>query len=151
MTVRTMLALLIGGFVGTVLRALLADAWVHDPTTWPGATFAANVAGAFALGVVVAVLAVRPTASLHWRPLLGTGLCGGLTTFSTLQLELVRMLDADAIGLAAAYLIASVVVGLLAVVIGLRVGAAMPAPALVEIAVASGTGDAPADGERRRG
>ncbi|MFA4927268.1 MAG: fluoride efflux transporter CrcB [Patulibacter sp.] len=119
---RTLTALLVGGFVGTVLRALLADAWVHDPAAWPWATFVVNVGGALLLGVVVATLRTRPAASLHWRPLLGTGLCGGLTTFSTLQLELVRMAEADAVGLAAAYLAASLALGLLAVAIGLRLG-----------------------------
>lgn len=125
---RTLAALLVGGFIGTVLRATLADAWVHDPAAWPWATFTVNVAGASLLGIVVAMLRVRPAASLYWRPLLGTGVCGGLTTFSTLQLELVRMADADAVGLAAAYLAASLAVGLLAVGVGLRVGAAVPGP-----------------------
>jgi CrcB protein len=136
-------ALLAGGFVGTVLRALLLDAWVHDPASWPWATFAVNVAGAFALGAVVAVLRARPRASLTWRPLLGTGLCGGLTTFSTLQLELVRMVDQGAVGLAGAYLVASVVLGLLAVVAGLRLGGAVPgsAGAAAPVAVAASMGD----------
>lgn len=147
---RTLTALLVGGFVGTVLRALLADAWVHDPTAWPWATFVVNVVGALLLGIVVALLRTRPTASLSWRPLLGTGLCGGLTTFSTMQLELVRMVDADAVGLAVAYLAASVVLGLLAVVAGLRLGAAMPAPAVITVGVGVSGGDG-ADGSRGRG
>ncbi len=135
---RTVAALLAGGFVGTVLRALAVDAWVHDPASWPWATFATNVAGALALGAVVAVLAARPTASLAWRPLLGTGLCGGLTTFSTLQLELVRMVDGGAVGLACAYVAISVVIGLGAVVLGLRLGAAVPGPAVVGVPVGAG-------------
>lgn len=154
MTARTLTALLVGGFVGTLLRALLADAWVHDPTVWPWATFVVNVVGALLLGVVVATLRTRPAASLHWRPLLGTGLCGGLTTFSTLQLELVRMAEADAVGLAVAYLAASLALGLLAVVAGLRLGATMPGPEPIEsdVPVAAGSG-APLglDAERGRG
>lgn len=144
MTARTVLALLVGGFVGTVLRALLSDAWVHDPTAWPWATFTVNVLGALLLGAVVATLRTRPTASLYWRPLLGTGLCGGLTTFSTLQLELVRMVEADATGLAAAYLVASVTAGLLAVGAGLRLGGALPGPAAADDVVEI-SGRAPAE------
>lgn len=154
LSLRTLIALLVGGFVGTVLRALLADAWVHDPSTWPWATLSVNVVGALLLGIVVALLRTRPTASLYWRPLLGTGLCGGLTTFSTLQLELVRMADTDAVGLAVAYLAVSLVVGLAAVTAGLRIGAALPAPAPVEFDVPVGAGaGAPVagDGERGRG
>ncbi len=123
MSGRTLSALLVGGFAGTVLRAALVDAWVHDPAAWPWATFVVNVAGAFVLGVVVAALRARPTVSLYWRPLLATGFCGGLTTFSALQLELVRMAEAGALGLAAAYLAASLAAGLLAVAVGLRAAA----------------------------
>lgn len=135
-----LIALLAGGFAGTVLRASLADAWGHDPSSWPWATLVVNVVGALLLGMVVALLRTRPTASLYWRPLLGTGLCGGLTTFSTLQLELVRMADAGAVVLAAAYLATSLVLGLAAVTAGLRLGAAVPAPAGIEIEVERGRG-----------
>lgn len=137
---RTVAALLAGGFVGTVLRALLADAWVHDPTAWPWSTFVVNVAGALLLGIVVAVLRSRPAASLSWRPLLGTGLCGGLTTFSALQLELVAMAEGGAAGRAAAYLAASLVLGLAMVVAGLRIGATVPAPVGIEIPVGASAG-----------
>lgn len=112
---RLVVAIMAGGFLGTVLRAELADRWAHDPTTWPWATFVVNVAGAFLLGYLVTRLQERLALSTYRRPLLGTGLCGGLTTFSTMQLEIVRMLDANAVLLAAGYLIASVASGLAAV------------------------------------
>jgi CrcB protein len=57
----------------------------------------------------------RLPVSAYRRPLLGTGLCGALTTFSTMQLELLRMLDGDRIGLALAYAVVSVASGFLAV------------------------------------
>ena len=53
--------------------------------------------------------------SSYRRPLLGTGLCGGLSTFSTMQVEILRMLSAHAWGLAAGYTAASIVAGYTAI------------------------------------
>ena len=86
-----------------------------DGTRWPWATFAVNVAGAFLLGYLATRLQERLPLSAYRRPLLGTGFCGALTTFSTMQLELVRMIDANRYGLAAAYLLVSLALGYLAV------------------------------------
>ena len=55
--------------------------------------------------------------SSYRRPLLGTGFCGALTTFSTMQLELLRMLDEGRAGLAAGYAAASIAAGFLAVLV----------------------------------
>ena len=79
------------------------------PGQWPWATFLVNVAGAFVLGLVIA-RGVRG----YRRELLGAGFCGALTTFSTLQLELLGMLDAGRVALALAYAGASIAAGLAA-------------------------------------
>jgi fluoride exporter len=111
---RELAAVFIGGALGTVARALLATFAAPDPGRWPWPTFIVNIAGAFLLGYFTTRLLERLPVSSYRRPLLGTGLCGGLTTFSTMQVEIVRMLEHGHYGLAASYVVVSVVVGLLA-------------------------------------
>ena len=100
-------------------------AWAGDPAHWPWATFAANLAGALILGYVAARLRDG-----HARLLLGTGFCGALTTFSTMQLELLRMLDGEHYALAAGYALASLALGLAAVALGRRLATIAGAPAV---------------------
>ncbi len=112
-------AVFLGGALGTLGRAVLAEALPHDdPASWPWSTFAVNLVGALLLGWWSTRLARDPDADPRARPFLATGVCGGLTTFSTLGVELVGMGRADAWGTAAAYATASIVLGLLAVVAG---------------------------------
>jgi fluoride exporter len=112
---RELAAIFAGGALGTGLRALLADSFPHAATSWPWPTFAVNVLGAFLLGWFATRLQERLPLSAYRRPLLGTGLCGGLTTFSTVQVELLRMLDAHDDLLALGYAAASVAAGYAAV------------------------------------
>src|SRR5215212_5571275 len=100
---RVLAAIFAGGFVGATARALVVEALPHESGQWPWGTFAVNVAGAFALGYFATRLHERLPLSAYRRPLLGTGFCGALTTFSTMQLELVRMLDDGRAGLALGY------------------------------------------------
>jgi fluoride exporter len=106
-----------GGFIGAVARAELGELLPHDPGAWPWATLVVNVAGAFLLGYFVTRLQERLPLSAYRRPFLGTGICGALTTFSTMQVELLQMLDSDRIALAAAYAVVSVLAGFAAVVV----------------------------------
>ncbi len=114
---RELAAIFVGGFLGAVARAELVEALPYRVGSWPWATFIVNVVGAFLLGYFITRLQERLPMSAYRRPLLGTGLCGALTTFSAIQVELLHMLDGDRVGLALAYALASLVAGFLAVVI----------------------------------
>jgi CrcB protein len=100
---RELAAIFCGGIVGALARTGLAQAFPDSAGSWPWAIFAVNVAGAFLLGYFVTRLAERLPTSAYKRPFLGTGLCGALTTFSTLQLQLYRMAQAHEWGLAIGY------------------------------------------------
>src|SRR6266513_5662650 len=111
--IRELAAIFAGGAVGALARAALLEWLPPHPGRWPWATFIVNVAGAFLLGYFATRLQERLPLSAYRRPLLGTGLCGALTTFSTMQLELLQMLDHGNGGLAAGYAVASLAIGLL--------------------------------------
>ncbi len=112
---RELAAIFAGGALGTVLRATLSTVFATDPTRWPWPTFTVNLLGAFLLGYFTTRLLERQPLSNYRRPLLGTGLCGGLTTFSTMQVETVHMLDHHRYTLAASYTAASITAGFVAV------------------------------------
>ena len=112
---RELAAVFAGGFLGTVARAEVAEALPFHPGRWPWATFAVNVVGALLLGYATTRLQERLPLSAYRRPFVGTGICGGLTTFSTMQLELLRMLDSGHVLLALAYAAVSVAVGFFAI------------------------------------
>jgi CrcB protein len=115
---RKLAAIYAGGVAGALIRVGLAQWFPPAPGTWPWPTFVANLAGALLLGYFFALFRDRPEESLR-HPFLGTGLCGTLTTFSTLQLELYELLDHGDGGLAVAYCAATLAGGYLALRLGL--------------------------------
>lgn len=115
--VRELAAIFAGGAIGAVARVLLARNVAGDAPGWPWATFIANVAGAFLLGYFATRLQERLPLSRYRRPLLGTGLCGAFTTFSTFQVELLRMVDDGRTALAVGYAAASIVAGFAAMAV----------------------------------
>jgi CrcB protein len=112
---RELAAIFGGGIVGALARTGLAQAFPGSPHTWPWAIFAVNIVGAFLLGYFVTRLAERLPTSAYKRPFLGTGLCGALTTFSTVQLELYKMTRAHEWALAVGYAAATLVAGFAAI------------------------------------
>ncbi len=113
--VREVAAVFLGGAAGTLVRAALSAAFPQSPTSWPWPTFAVNMLAAVLLGYFVTRLQERLPMSSYRRPLLGTGLCGGLSTFSTMQVELLKMIDAHAWRLAGGYAVASIAGGYAAI------------------------------------
>lgn len=109
---RELAAVFAGGALGTLARAGFEELAAPDPGRWPWPTFTVNIVGAFLLGLV---LASRLRNRRYGRPFLSTGFCGGLTTFSTMQVETLRMLEHGHYGLAAAYTTISILAGLTAV------------------------------------
>lgn len=121
----TILVVLLGGAIGAPLR-YLADLFVQSrhESVFPWGTFTVNVAGSLVLGVTAAT--VTELDSPSWvLALVGTGICGALTTFSTFGYETVRLLEEGSVSAAAANGIASIVVGLGACAGGFALAAAV--------------------------
>jgi fluoride exporter len=122
---RKLVAIYAGGVAGALIRVGLAQAFPPAAGTWPWPTFAVNLVGAFLLGYFFALFRDHPEESLR-HPFLATGVCGTLTTFSTLQLELYGLVDGGAAGLAAAYLAATLAGGYLLLRLGIALEARRP-------------------------
>jgi CrcB protein len=109
---KPILAVCVGASAGALLRWWLG-AYLNSllPAIPPG-TLAANLIGAYVVGLAIALFATYPAISPEWRLLIITGFCGGLTTFSTFSAELVTLLQQGrglvAAGAAAAHLVGSV-------------------------------------------
>ncbi|MGO9930058.1 MAG: fluoride efflux transporter CrcB [Mycobacterium sp.] len=112
---RELAAIFAGGALGTLARVVLSTLFVNDPAAWPWPTFTVNIVGAFLVGYFTTRLLERLPLSSYRRPLLGTGFCGGVTTFSTMQVETLKMIEHGHWALAAVYTVTSIVLGLLAV------------------------------------
>ena len=112
---RLLLAIFVGGAVGALLRAGLEQAFPASGHEWPWATFFVNVLGAALLAYLATRLQERLPPSTYPRPFLGTGLCGALTTFSTLQIEVIKLCRNDHTVIGVSYLVTSVIAGLVVV------------------------------------
>jgi CrcB protein len=113
-----LLAVLAGGAAGALARAGLTEALPHAAGGWPWGTFIANLLGALVLGWLLTRLAERIAPTRHWRPLLGTGLAGALTTFSTFQLETFELVRGGHALVAIAYPVVSLTLGMACAVAG---------------------------------
>lgn len=123
------LAVGIGGFVGAISRfqiTLSLSGWSTQRfgRVYPFGTFAVNIVGCLLIGILMA-LAVDKKLPDFWQKALVTGCLGSLTTFSTFSYETVGLIRDDRPGLAALYVVANLVIGLVAVVIGMGIARAI--------------------------
>lgn len=110
-----------GGAVGSMARYLVGQNFVRafGPSHPYLATLIVNVTGGLLMGVLVGMLALKADDAERWRLLLGVGVLGGFTTFSAFSLEAVSMIQRKAYGVLAGYVAGSVVLSILALMLGL--------------------------------
>ena len=117
----------VGGCLGSILRF-----WVGSyigsrmGTRFPYGTLVINITGSFLIGLVFALLTTRTHWSSNWRYLIPIGFIGGYTTFSSFEYETLRTIQDGQIGLGFLYVALSVVVGFVAVWVGVMAGRAIP-------------------------
>lgn len=112
----------VGGSVGALARWGIAAALAVSPAAFPIATLIVNTTGAFGLGLAAVLLTERLSPSRYARSLIGIGFFGAYTTFSTMAVEGVRLIDAGHAETALGYWLATLVVGQIAGVCGIWLG-----------------------------
>jgi CrcB protein len=117
-----LVAVAAGGAIGATARWGISIAWPVSLDRFPTTTLAINLMGSFLLGLVVAGLLERRPAAPVTHTFLGTGLLGAFTTFSTLTVEAVVLVDAGQTWRAGAYLAVSLVAGVVLAAFGLALG-----------------------------
>jgi CrcB protein len=115
-------AVAMGGALGTTARYEVGLRWPVTAGSFPTSTFVVNTTGAFAIGLILAVLLARWPQHRYARPFLCVGLLGGWTTMSTFAVEADLLIRDGHAGTAAAYVVATVGAGLLATAAGLLTG-----------------------------
>lgn len=121
----TPLLVFLGAGLGGVARYGVGG-WIQRfaGLAFPWGTLVINVTGSLLLGMVVSGLE-GSASSAEWRALLGIGFCGGYTTFSTFSFEAIRLFQEGEWGWAGLYVLGSVAAGLVAVVLGMKLGASL--------------------------
>ena len=111
-----------GGAVGTTARFAVAESVGSSAAGWPTATFVVNLLGSFLLGALLEALLRRGSESRRGRLVrlgAGTGVLGGFTTFSSLALEMERLIAGGQVTMGVLYGVLSVVLGLVACIAGI--------------------------------
>jgi CrcB protein len=120
----------LGGMIGSVVR-YKAGGWLLHQTLlerFPYSTFAVNVAGCLAAGLLAGLVEKHDLFAADTRLFLFTGLLGGFTTFSAFGLDAIYLVRRGELMIAASYAGLSVIVGIAAVWLGFRLAASWPGP-----------------------
>lgn len=112
----------IGGVFGAVARYAVSLALPTTAGNFPWSTFAVNISGSVVLGFLLVMLAERFPRGRMTRAVVGTGMIGAYTTFSTFEVDAVNLLRAGRPATAAVYVVASIVAGLLGCWAGIAAG-----------------------------
>jgi fluoride exporter len=116
----------VGGAVGSVCRFLTGVVVTRlAGPAFPWGTFTVNVVGSFAIGFLAELVARKLNASMEMRLLIVVGFLGGFTTFSSFSLDTIALIERGATAAALSYVLASVVISLLATFGGLAFGRAV--------------------------
>lgn len=119
---RLVAAVALGGVLGGALRYAVGLWLPASSGSFPWAVFAVNTAGAFVLALLLVLLLEVLPPTTYLRPLLGTGFCGALTTFSSVATGVDELVAGGRPALAAGYVILSLAAGLAAAVTGILLG-----------------------------
>lgn len=110
----------LGCFLGGILRYFFERLWVQDAGTFPLGTFVSDFLGCLIIGLVIGYFAKKKYTSATIKLFLTTGFCGGLTTFSSFALEVVRLIYDHNFFMACTYTLINLFLGLCAVFIGIK-------------------------------
>lgn len=109
-----------GGAIGAGLRFLVNEIFAaRGLVTFPWATLTINIAGSLIMGLLIGLFAHRSQVSMEMRTFLTTGILGGFTTFSAFSMDFARLFENGETIEAVAYVLASVLLSLIAVFAGL--------------------------------
>jgi CrcB protein len=111
-----------GGALGSAARYGAGVLWPHDPSEIAWSTFAVNIVGGFLLGLLMVFVNDVWPPHRYVRPFVGVGILGGFTTFSTYMLDTHALLTAGRLPTALLYLFGTLLIGLVAVWLGIVVG-----------------------------
>jgi CrcB protein len=117
-----LVAVALGGMLGATARWAVATTWPVALDRFPTTTLAINLTGSFVLGLVVGRLLERRPPLLVAHSFVGTGVLGAFTTFSTMAVEVVVLVDAGQVWRAGSYLAVSLVAGVALAAAGLALG-----------------------------
>jgi CrcB protein len=117
-----LLVIALGGLLGTPARYAVGRVVHVAPGSFPWATFVVNISGCLVLGVLLTLIIERWPPSRYLRPFAAIGFLGAYTTFSTYMVETDLLLEDGQAGVAAAYVLGSLLLGLAAVYVGIVIG-----------------------------
>lgn len=108
----------VGGGIGSMLRYGVQLLYNKN---FPAGTLLVNIAGSLLIGVAVGISLKNEAFAANWKLFIASGICGGFTTFSAFTLENILLLQQGKYLMAAFYIVLSMLLGLAAVLLGVKI------------------------------